>query len=189
MPLFVICGVANYEWHHILKAKKAGGLKILQYQKELLSLLFQDLPESFILALAVFALLRLRFDYKKIFIVAILQTFTNLIRLLPIAFGVHTVILIITLSVYIRLVTKENLPKILGSSILVFVILVAMQAVYAEPLLNITNLSYDEVAASPLLRGAFCLPYEIVILGLAICLNYKNKKLNRFNTKELKKGL
>lgn len=154
---------------------------MLQYQKELLSLLFQDFPESFIFALAVFALLRLRFDYKKIFIVAILQTFTNLIRLLPLAFGMHTLILIITLSVYVRLVTKENMPKILGFSILVFVILVAMQAVYAEPLLNITNLSYDDVATSPLLRGVFCLPYEIVILGLAMFINKKNKKFNRYN--------
>ncbi|TEB05760.1 hypothetical protein Psch_02801 [Pelotomaculum schinkii] len=155
---------------------------MLQYQKELLSLLFQDFPESFIFALAVFALLRLRFDYKKILIVAILQTFTNLIRLLPIAFGVHTLILIITLAVYVRLVTKEKITKIFGFTILVFVILLSMQILYAEPLLNITHLSYEDVNVSPLLRGIFCLPYEIVLLGLAIFLNYKNKKLNRFNT-------
>lgn len=154
----------------------------MEFQKELFSLLFQDFPESFIFALAVFALLKLRFDYKKIFIVAILQTFTNLIRLLPIAFGMHTLILIITLSIYVRLVTKENMPKILGFSILVFVILTSMQALYAQPLLNITNLTYEQVAESPLLRGIFCLPYEIVILGLALFLNHKNKKLNRFNT-------
>ncbi|HBC92940.1 MAG TPA: hypothetical protein DCZ10_08595 [Pelotomaculum sp.] len=153
----------------------------MQYQKELLSLLFQDFPESFIFALAVFALLRLRFDYKKIFIVAILQTFTNLIRLLPIAFGMHTLILIITFAVYTRLVTRENMPKILGSTILVFVILLTMQILYAEPLLNITHLSYDDVNVSPVLRGIFCLPYEIVILGLALFLNHKNKKFNRFN--------
>lgn len=153
----------------------------MQLEKELLSLLLQDFPESFIFALAVFALLRLRFDYKKIFIVAILQTFTNLIRLLPIAFGVHTLILIITLAIYVRLVTKENMPKILGFSTIIFVILVAMQALYAEPLLSLTHLSYDDVAASPLLREVFCLPYEIVILGLALFLNHKNKKLNRLN--------
>lgn len=153
----------------------------MHFEKEILSLILQDFPESLIIALAVFALLRLRFDYRKIFIVAILQTFTNLVRLLPIAFGMHTLILIITFAVYMRLVTKENMPKILGSSILVFVILVGMQVLYAEPLLNITHLSYDDVAESPLLRGIFCLPYEIVILGLAVFLNYKNKKLNRLN--------
>jgi hypothetical protein len=153
----------------------------MDFQKELLSLLLQDFPESLIFALAVFAMLRLRFDYKKILIVAILQTFTNLIRLLPIAFGMHTIILIITLAVYVRLVTKESMPKILGGSILVIVIALAMQAIYAEPLLNITHLSYDDVSESPLLREVFCLPYEIVILGLAAFLNHKNKKLNRFN--------
>jgi hypothetical protein len=48
---------------------------------------------------------------------------------------------------------------------------------YAEPLLRITNLTYDQVAESPLLRGVFCLPYEIVTLGLALFLNSKNKKM------------
>ena len=153
----------------------------MDFQKELLSLLLQDFPESFIFALTVFAMLRLKFDYKQIFIVAILQTFTNLIRLLPIAFGMHTIILIITLAVYVRLVTKESMPKILGGSILVIVIALAMQAIYAEPLLSITHLSYDNVSESPLLREVFCLPYEIVILGIALFLNHKNKKLNRFN--------
>lgn len=157
----------------------------MEFQKELFSLLFQDFPESFIFALAVFALLRLRFDYKKIFIVAILQTFTNLIRLLPIAFGVHTLILMFTLAIYVRLVTKENVLRTLGSSIIVFVILAAVQAIYIEPILKITNLSFEEVGASPILRGIFCLPYELVILGLALFLNYRNKKLNRLKiTKE-----
>lgn len=154
----------------------------MQFEKELLSLLLQDFPESFIFTLAVFALLRLRFDYKKIFIVAILQTFTNLIRLLPIAFGVHTLILIITLAVYVRLVTKEKITKIFGFTILVFVIMLFIQILYAEPLLKITHLSYEDVDVSPFLRGAFCLPYEIILLGLAIFLNYKNKKLNRLSS-------
>lgn len=153
----------------------------MQFQKELLSLLFQDFPESFILVLAVFALLKLRFNYKQIFAIAILQTFTNLIRNLPIAFGMHTMILIITLAVYVRLFTKAKMPKILASTILVFVIMVAMQAAYIQPLLNYTNLSYDLVDSAPILRAGFCLPYEIVLFLLAVVLNYKNKKQDRLN--------
>lgn len=145
-------------------------------QFQLLSLLFQDFPESLIFALAIFALLHFKFNFKQILAIAILQTFTNLIRLLPIAFGMHTLILIITLTVYFRLFTKAKIPKILAATILVFVITTALQAIYAQPLLDYTHLSYDNVDKSPVLRGVFCLPYEIVLFLLALILNYKNKK-------------
>ena len=148
-------------------------------EKELLSLLLQDLPESISYTLAAFALLRLRFDYKKIFMVSILQTFTNLIRLLPIAFGMHTIILLITLSIYLRIFAREKLPRILAATTILFVITAAIQVLYIQPLHNLTGLSYEQVTASPVLRGAFCLPYELALAGLAVFLNQKNKKRDR----------
>jgi len=150
-------------------------------EKELVSLLLQDLPESISFILAAFALLRLRFDYKKIFMVAILQTFTNLIRLLPIAFGMHTVILLIALSIYVRIFTGAKLPKILSASTIVFVISAVIQVLYIQPLHNLTGFSYEQVAASPVLRGAFCLPYELVAVGLAVFLNRKSKRMAMFS--------
>lgn len=149
-------------------------------ERELLSLLLQDFPESFVTVIAAFALLKLKFDYKKIFSISVLQTFTNLIRLLPIAFGMHSIILLIALNIYIRIFTKGKMPKILTATILLFIIMIAMQTVYIQPLLKVTNLSYEDVASSPALRAAFTLPYELVFLGLAVFLNQKNKKQNRF---------
>ncbi|BAF60310.1 hypothetical protein PTH_2129 [Pelotomaculum thermopropionicum SI] len=151
-------------------------------EKELLSLLLQDFPESITFTIAAFALLSLKYDYKKILFISLLQTFTNLIRLLPIAFGMHTIILLITLTVYIRIFTKAKLSKILTSTVLLFVIMAAMQAIYAKPLLNLTNLSYEDVASSPVLRGLFCLPYELVFLGIAIFLNIHKKKSYSFKS-------
>jgi len=147
-------------------------------EKELLSLLLQDFPESIALTVAIFAFLKLRLNYKKILVICILQALTNLVRLLPIAFGMHTIILLISLTVYTRIFTGEKVSKILTSIIILFVIMAAMQAIYAKPLLKITNLSYEDVASSPVLRGLFCLPYELVYIGLAIFLNKKNKSIN-----------
>ncbi len=156
-------------------------------EKELLSLLLQDFPESIVITLAIFALLRLKFDFKKVFIISILQTFTNLVRLLPIAFGMHTVILLITMTVYTRIFTKQKVSKILSSVILLAVIMATMQVLYIQPLLGFTNLSYEYVAATPILRAAFCLPYELVFVGLALYLNHKTKKQNSFS--DLNKGV
>jgi len=151
-------------------------------EKEFLYLISQDLPESIVETLVLFALLHLRFEPKKFIIVAILQTFTNLVRLLPIAFGMHTMILMISLTIYTRIFTKEKLSKILTSVVLIFAFSVTMQTVYIPLLLKITNLSLEYIASSPALRAALSLPYELALLGIALILNNKNKKLNRFTT-------
>lgn len=149
-------------------------------EKELQSLLLQDFPESFLTVIAIFALLKLRFNYKKILIISALQTFTNLIRLLPIAFGMHTIILLISITVYTRIFTQVKILKILTVTVFLAAIMAAMQAIYVQPLLKITNLTFQEVSSSPILRAAFCLPYEFVFFALAIISYQKNKKQNKF---------
>jgi len=76
------------------------------------ALLLQDLPESLVVVLFIFSILNLRLRDKKILFIAFLQAITNLVRILPIAFGMHSVILIITLALYTRLFTKAQLSKI-----------------------------------------------------------------------------
>ncbi|SHE43896.1 hypothetical protein SAMN02745218_00309 [Desulfofundulus australicus DSM 11792] len=77
----------------------------------LLALPVQDLPESIVMTMAVFALLGLPLEWRKIAAVALLQTVTNLVRLLPIAFGMHTVILAISLAIYTRLFTGARFSR------------------------------------------------------------------------------
>lgn len=145
-------------------------------EKELLSLLLQDFPEGIAVVMACFALLKLRFEWKKITILALLWAITNLVRLLPIAFGMHTIILTITLIIYLRFLTRVKLLDIFKATILCLVIVISLESIYSKPLLNLTHLSFDYVVTVPILRAFFSLPYELVLLVLALFLNHKNKK-------------
>jgi len=157
-------------------------------ETELLNLILQDFPESLVNALACFAFLKLRFEWKKILIIALLQTITNLVRLLPIAFGMHTIILLISLTIYIRIFTRLSLLNIFTATTSCFLIVVVLELIYIKPLLNITHLSYEYTASVPVLRAAFTLPYELVLLVLALFLNHKNKKMGRFTQSQNRSG-
>jgi hypothetical protein len=138
--------------------------------------MLQDFPEALVSALFVFSMLNLRLWDKKVLAVAVLQTLTNLVRLLPIAFGIHTVILIFSLAAYTRLLTGARLSRILIAVLLCIGILLAAESIYAVPLLNFTGLSYEEAFANPFLRAAFSLPYEIILLLLALGKNYYHRR-------------
>ena len=140
------------------------------------ALLLQDFPESLVVTLFVFSILNLRLRDKKVLHIALLQTVTNLVRLLPIAFGIHSVILIITLALYTRLFTKAQLSKIFMSILICFALIALAELAYAKPLLKLTNLTYETVFANPFLRAAFALPYEIFLLALSLGKNYYNHK-------------
>ncbi|WP_027355643.1 hypothetical protein [Desulfofundulus thermocisternus] len=142
----------------------------------LLALPVQDLPESIVMTMAVFALLGLPLEWRKIAAVALLQTVTNLVRLLPIAFGMHTVILAISLAIYTRLFTGKNFSKIIFAVIVCFIVITIVELISVRPLMNFTNFSYEQVIKNPLLRGLFSLPYELALLTLALVKNYFNRR-------------
>ncbi|MDI6606597.1 MAG: hypothetical protein QME65_05610 [Candidatus Omnitrophota bacterium] len=138
------------------------------------ALLLQDFPESLVTTLAVFSLLNLHLRGKRTLYVAFLETLTNLVRLLPIAFGIHTVILMVSLVIYTRLFTGARLSRIFAAVLVCFGISVAVQVAYFMPLLKVTGLTYETVFANPFLRAAFALPYEVILLLLALGKNYYN---------------
>lgn len=145
----------------------------------LMALPVQDLPESIAMAMAVFSLLGLPLEWKKIAAVALLQAVTNLVRLLPIAFGMHTVILTISLVVYTRIFTGARPSKIFLATIVCFIVIFVVELALLKPLMDISSFSYEQVVRNPLLRGLFSLPYEIALLLLALVKNHYNRRAGR----------
>ena len=144
---------------------------------EVIALLLQDFPEGLVMTLLIFSLVKIRYEAKPILSIASLMALTNLlVRQLPTAFGVHTVILIFAFAIYTRLFTGAQLSKIFLSLLLTMAILVAAETLYSNPLLNLTGLTYEECFGNPILRAAFALPGELIILLLALGINYYNAK-------------
>ncbi|MEW6424182.1 MAG: hypothetical protein AB1523_05460 [Bacillota bacterium] len=149
--------------------------------KELIAFVIQDFPESIVMTLVVFSFLCLRFEWRKVLTIAFLQALVNFVRLLPIAAGMHTVILIISLAVLVSVFTKIRLSRVFIAVLICFVILLSLELVYAKPLLRLTNLSYEVAFANPFLRALFSLPYELILLAIAIGKNYFNHRSGKFS--------
>jgi hypothetical protein len=142
----------------------------------LYSLVLQDFPESLVIALAVFSFLNLRLWGKRVFFIALLQTGTNLVRLLPIAFGMHSVLLIISLAFYTRIFTGARLSRIFQAALICFALIAAAELIYAKSLLNLAGLTYEAAFANPFWRAAFALPYEVLLFLTALGKDYYNRK-------------
>lgn len=137
---------------------------------------FQELPESIVMTVTVFAFLGLPLEGKKIAVVALLQTLTNAVRLLPIAFGMHTVLLTISLAFYVRLVTGVRASRVFWAVIACGLIVLGLELIYFIPLQKLSGLAYEEIIKNPLLRGLYSLPYEVTLLILALVKDYYNRK-------------
>ncbi|WP_347405445.1 hypothetical protein [Moorella sp. Hama-1] len=140
------------------------------------ALVLQDFPESLVETMVVFSLLNIRLRDKRILAVAVLQTLTNLIRYLPITFGMHSVVLIISLAIYTRLLTGTRLSWTFLAVLICVAMVAAAELAYTGPLLKLTGLTYERSFADPFLRAAFALPYEVLLLMVALGKNYYNLK-------------
>lgn len=145
-------------------------------------LLLGDFPESLVTTLFVFSLLKFRLRDKRVLLVAVLQTFTNLVRQLPIAFGTHSLILVFSLAIYVRLITKAKLTRIFLAVLTCFALFVAAELSYSKPLLGFFDLDYQQGFDNPFIRALFALPSELLLLLLSIGINRYNRKKGTFQS-------
>jgi hypothetical protein len=143
-------------------------------------LLLNALPESLVLALAIFSILNLRFEAGQVLAIAGLQTISNLVQFLPVNPGVHSIILIFTLAIYTSIFTRARLSKIFLSVIVLWIAVLLSLMIYLQPLLRLTGLAYDAVNNSPFLTSAFIVPYELLFLAFALWKNHNNRKRGLF---------
>lgn len=139
-------------------------------------LLLNALPESLVYAMFIFSILNLRLDARKILVVAGLQAFTNLIMFLPINMYVFTIIQLFTLSLYTFILTRARLSRCLLAALACIAIVGLSEMAYSQPLLNLTGLTVDAVRDNPFLISAFAVPYELLILALALGKNHYNRR-------------
>jgi hypothetical protein len=137
----------------------------------LLDLLLRVIPESFLFIFAAYLFCHKKFDKKYIIVSTIIFSITAyIIRLLPIQFGVHT---ILNILVYVALCIKINkIP--FAKSITYSLILMAMLSVSEQ--LNIVVLNHifgqnvKAILNDDLFKNIYFIPSMILFLiGIVIC--------------------
>ncbi|MGB9886534.1 MAG: hypothetical protein ACPLRW_05995 [Moorellales bacterium] len=142
----------------------------------LYALVLQDFPESLVMTLVVLSLLNYRLLRPRTIIIALLQTVTNLVRLLPVVFGMHTVVLLISLTVYTSIFTRARLTRVLLAVLICGAVALAAEMLYVAPLLRFTGMTYQQVYANPFYRALFSVPYEVLLLAVALGKNWFNHR-------------
>ncbi len=141
----------------------------------LLEMLLRTIPEGIIIAFAICVFSNEIINRKKIIISGLIFGICiYFIRLLPISFGVHSILLIM---IYILISTYYNNIKILktiSSSILSIIILSFFELVNFYMLVDIFNIPINVFLTSPIKKTIAGYP-SLLLFFIVIFLSYKFK--------------
>lgn len=141
-----------------------------------LSAIFQGIPESTALVFLTLVFLRVRLNWGFILFFGVLQTAAAfLIRMLPLAFGVHSVVLILVLSVFMTYATKLHFIKIVPNAIIAFIVLLASEFLSFTIITKVFNLSIDIIAKEQLFRILVGLPHVVLMFFVGLIIIYFRK--------------
>ncbi|MEW6621900.1 MAG: hypothetical protein AB1420_01995 [Bacillota bacterium] len=162
-----------------------------------LVIFFQGIPESIALMFLIFVLLRVPISWRKIMLLGIAEAVAvYLIRLLPVAFGVHTILLIVFATILIVYVTREDLLKVITSVLPAFFFLVFYEVVSFTVQMKIIELfipgfsdSFYTVPTNTwVLIGLGLFHVMLMFITGSIILHYRRKKQDKTLEKDLCSG-
>lgn len=131
--------------------------------------IFQSIPEAFLVLVMGFALFRIRIDTKHAVFIAVLSAFsTYLIRLAPIVFGVHSLIAIALLIVLTVLIARINIGPATLAILGGVVILAVLQSLMIPILFNFASVQFSDLSDRPWLNILFFIPQALVMIIIYI---------------------
>ena len=100
----------------------------------------------------------------------------NLIRALNMAYGVHSVFIMLILGVGLGLLTSKPLDKSMTAAALGMTVLIISELIFLKVELLGLNMKLDEVIKNQLLWTAMCLSKDILMLALTFYLKKNRPK-------------
>lgn len=150
------------------------------YKIPILSAIFQGIPESMALVFLTMVLLKARINWKTILALGVIQTaLAFLIRMLPFAFGVHTVLLILSISLMVAYVTKNEIIRVVPAAISSLIVLIAFEFIGMKFITTVFSIGIEKIVAEPLFRIMAGIPQIILmfITGFIILFIRKRRKI------------
>jgi hypothetical protein len=113
----------------------------------------QTIPECLATASLALVLAERQLEVKKILFVGMVQAVVVFgVRLLPLTFGVHTIILIIALAAIVHLATKANLSKCLLFALVAMITLIIAETVAIGVIVYVLEFDPEYIFSNPFLR-------------------------------------
>lgn len=130
-----------------------------------LSLLMVSFPEAIMVATLGFLLVGLKPWWRDVLIIGALQAgFAYIIRLLPVPFGLHSILVIFLFILNIRLVTRLPYRIVILVSLLGLIFYGSVETVAIQFMLHIKGFSLTDVWNNNFAKTFFFLPQALVML-------------------------
>ena len=136
----------------------------------------RTLPESLVLVLSGLILLGIGIDIDKSKVIKkgmLLGFIIGIIRLLPINFGVHSILSMVALGVILFKCSNNDIIKSMVSTCLVWLSLALSEGIYVLIATNILNIKIEKLMDNSSLQGAIItLPLLVIMFLIVIILKY-----------------
>ncbi|MGF7186800.1 hypothetical protein GGQ84_002933 [Desulfitispora alkaliphila] len=132
----------------------------------------QTIPETLATAALVLALAGQRLEIKKILFIGLtIAVITYATRLLPISFGVHTIIIIVCYAILLNWKYKIKFGKGVLFSLIPLIALAVLEAIFVLTYLEISGLTFEELINQPKLMVIVGWPQIVVLFLLSFVIN------------------
>lgn len=143
----------------------------------LLQWLLQGIPESLAIVYLAIALAGQKPETWKILLLGIIDAvIIYLIRLLPLTFGVHSILQILVIAFLLHLFFKVSFGKSLFSALTVIITLAVTETVFFALFMSLIGLSFEELSKNIFLYIIGGWPQIILLFILALAVNRKQQK-------------
>lgn len=138
--------------------------------------LLRGIPEGFLFIISIYVFSKVSINKKKCIISSLLYSANAyLIRLLPINYGVHTILSLLFLGVLIIYYNKIDVIKALRSTIIIFLIQFLAEGVNVL-LLNAINIDINNISNDPLTKSILGIPSLLISYLVVIIFYFINNK-------------
>jgi len=130
----------------------------------LLALIFQGIPESIAIYALAFVIAKIPVQWTKIGVIGLLAAICSyIIRLLPITFGVHTIVLIGLMFFILIQIGKVSVLTSVKASLISYLLLILVETICMTSILFITGISIQSFHHSVIIRILTTLPQVFVL--------------------------
>ncbi len=143
----------------------------------LLAFVLQGIPESISILTLSFAIAKKSFQWKKLIVLGFISAFISyLIRLTPIAFGGHTIILMTLHFLFLIKYGGISVINSLKSCLISFLVLIIIESVFINLIMSTWNLTHGMVINSTSIRIVVTMPQVLILFTLAFLIRYQYLK-------------
>lgn len=148
----------------------------------LFEFIIRGIPEQFLFVLAIHAFSKTAINLNKYLISGVLTAvMTYLIRLLPIQYGIHSLLGIVMLIIVVSSINKIDIIKAIRGGVITFILCFTFEGINIAFIQFVLKKDINSIMSNNILKTLTGLP-SLIILGIVIIVYYyrlsKRKELH-----------